>query len=67
MHGLMPKRKTALAKKLVALRESLKITQAIAAQRTGVSVFTWVAWENGKAPGRLAKQLLRNAFPKLEI
>ncbi len=50
--------------KLKSLRQRLGITQAKAAERTGVALRTWIAWENAqRTPGRIAQRLLALAFP----
>ena len=47
-----------------AAGKSLGLTQAAAAQKTGVATRTWIAWENSQnTPGRLAQRLLTAAFP----
>lgn len=54
-----PKPKTALGKRLLAIRELMKITQADAAEKMGVSRQTWSAWERGsKSPHRAHLKLL---------
>lgn len=56
--------KTRWPAKLRALRKRLELTQAQAAERTGVATRTWIAWENAqRTPGRLALRLLKTAFP----
>lgn len=50
--------------RLKALREKHGLTQAQAADRAGVALRTWIAWENvHRKPGRLALRLLAVAFP----
>lgn len=52
--------------KLKALRERQGLTQAQAAQRTGVALRTWISWENDhRRPSGPAQQLLKHAFPGL--
>lgn len=58
-------RKTALARRLTALREKLgeaegrkKITQAEAAKRIGLSVRAWLSWERGEQEPSPAHLLL---------
>lgn len=43
-----PKTRKALGRRLVALREKQKLTQADAAERIGVSRETWQSWETGR-------------------
>lgn len=53
-------------KKLRDLREARQLTQAEAAERAGVSVFTWIGWENSRTrPAKMAQTLLKRAFPEL--
>ena len=57
------KRKTGWAKRFVALRKRLGLTQAAAADKLGVSFSTWRAWENNQnTPGRFAKRALKEVF-----
>lgn len=61
---IMAKKKSVFAKKLIALRNRLELTQVEAAERLGVAARTWIAWENNQTkPGRLAMALLRKTFP----
>ena len=66
MNVIMPKKKrSAFALKLRAVREAESLTQKAAAERAGVALRTWIAWENDQhPPGRLTMQLLKHAFPK---
>ncbi len=43
--------------------EGKMLTQAEAAERLGVSVHTWVSWENGRTvPSKMAVRLLEITF-----
>jgi DNA-binding transcriptional regulator YiaG len=55
------------AARLRALRDRLGITQAEAAERTGVALRTWIGWENSqREPSGPAAELLRLKFPDLK-
>lgn len=47
MFTMTKKRNTALGKRLTAIRKTLGLTQAQAADKVGVSMRAWVAWELG--------------------
>jgi DNA-binding transcriptional regulator YiaG len=50
--------------RLKALRERLDLTQAEAAEKTGVATRTWISWEHGhRKPSGPARRLLRQTFP----
>ncbi len=58
------KKKSPLAAKLGRLRENLNLTQTEAAEKIGVSVRTWIAWENDqRKPAATALRLLKITFP----
>lgn len=47
--GRPPKaRKTALGKRLLAIRERLALTQAQAAEKLGITEDAWFSWESGR-------------------
>lgn len=64
----MPKKKTALARKLIELRERHgDISQEEAAARIGVSTRAWIAWENNQRnPSRLAIKAIKYEFPDFQ-
>lgn len=60
------KRVSAWPKKLKALRDRHKLTQAAAAEKAGVSLRTWISWENAqRIPSGPTARLLTMVFPDL--
>lgn len=51
-------------RRLQALRKKHGLTQEQAAQRAGVALRTWIAWENRqRIPSNITARLLAHAFP----
>lgn len=58
--------KSAWAKRVIALRKKLGLTQAEMARQAGVNERTWISWENSQyVPTELAQRGLKTLFPDL--